>query len=265
MSAIPLPSSMKNKKVGLYGLSGDPPTGKGGHLGIVNFLSNHNIFDEIWIIPVFKHMFSSKSNMTLFEHRYKMCELCFLNNNDKESKVKVLNIEELICKERNMKAVGTYDLLKYLNEYYINMNINWTFVLGSDTYNSLMSGKWKKGNDILELLSSIIVCVRPGYDTLVSCTNKKINVSFQNVPALKNISSTCVRSIASTTSSSMLSLLLSLLGKKSIDSIDSDAVHPAVIQYIKDNKLYDSYSSVVPSLLCSASICLTILMSKLYQ
>lgn len=42
----------------LFGLSGDPPTGCGGHVGIVNAVQQMNYFDEIWIIPVYRHMYA---------------------------------------------------------------------------------------------------------------------------------------------------------------------------------------------------------------
>jgi nicotinic acid mononucleotide adenylyltransferase len=41
----------------LFGLSGDPPTGRSGHMGIVNAVTEMNFFDEIWIIPVYRHMY----------------------------------------------------------------------------------------------------------------------------------------------------------------------------------------------------------------
>jgi len=57
----------------LFGLSGDPPTGRGGHVGIVEALllggvdddddgdiqsHLHSYFDEIRILPVYRHTFS---------------------------------------------------------------------------------------------------------------------------------------------------------------------------------------------------------------
>jgi hypothetical protein len=53
------------KRTCLFGTSADPPTGTGGHLGIVTHLasmeSNNNsgdcLFDEVRVLPVYSHMF----------------------------------------------------------------------------------------------------------------------------------------------------------------------------------------------------------------
>lgn len=53
------------KRVCLFGTSANPPTGLGGHAGIVKFLasmirddqSNELLFDEVRVLPVYKHMF----------------------------------------------------------------------------------------------------------------------------------------------------------------------------------------------------------------
>ena len=47
---------MKNtkvKKICLFGTSANPPTGKGGHVGVVEALLQLNAFDEIHIVPVY--------------------------------------------------------------------------------------------------------------------------------------------------------------------------------------------------------------------
>ena len=60
---------MKSKKrqICLFGLSANPPTGKSGHVGIVSYLSEIKSgddesetrrFDEIRVLPVYKHMYS---------------------------------------------------------------------------------------------------------------------------------------------------------------------------------------------------------------
>jgi len=47
------------KKVLLFGTSCDPPTLK-GHSAIVNHLSDTRRFDEVRIMPVYRHMFEDK-------------------------------------------------------------------------------------------------------------------------------------------------------------------------------------------------------------
>ena len=62
--------------VALYGLSANPPTGQGGHATIVSHLRDR--FDEVWVLPVYRHIFDSKANnLAPYEHRKKMCELAF--------------------------------------------------------------------------------------------------------------------------------------------------------------------------------------------
>ena len=107
------------RSVCLFGTSADPPTGVGGHRGIVMALSNLVLpaarqpsasagenscgrsaaagsgsivgkkvetssprqqlrFDEIQVIPVYKHMFNSKrGNQTSYNDRLEMCRLAF--------------------------------------------------------------------------------------------------------------------------------------------------------------------------------------------
>jgi nicotinic acid mononucleotide adenylyltransferase len=47
-----------NKKICLFGLSADPPTGYGGHVGIVQALKQMGEWDEIWVLPVYRHTFA---------------------------------------------------------------------------------------------------------------------------------------------------------------------------------------------------------------
>mmetsp|Transcript_5492 Transcript_5492/g.7996 ORF Transcript_5492/g.7996 Transcript_5492/m.7996 type:complete len:82 (+) Transcript_5492:80-325(+) len=75
-------STHARKRVCLFGLSANPPTGSGGHLGVVSYLASlphnywqdsvdngHSIeefanketyFDEVRVLPVYQHMFSEK-------------------------------------------------------------------------------------------------------------------------------------------------------------------------------------------------------------
>ena len=76
----------EKRKVCLFGLSANPPTGMGGHAGIVSYLSSmksdvssstdedgrgQSLFDEIRVLPVYKHMFSVSArpiNWTLYRN-----------------------------------------------------------------------------------------------------------------------------------------------------------------------------------------------------
>lgn len=50
----------RRKQVCLFGLSGDPPTGDSGHVGIVKTLSSMDDFDQVRVLPVYSHTFSVK-------------------------------------------------------------------------------------------------------------------------------------------------------------------------------------------------------------
>ena len=65
----------KREVVAFFGSSVNPPTGKFGHGGIVDTLVATNKFDEIWINPVFRHIYAAKRGLQPFEHRKAMCEL----------------------------------------------------------------------------------------------------------------------------------------------------------------------------------------------
>lgn len=54
------------RRVCLFGTSANPPTGEGGHTGIITHLSSLELksgeneqqtFDEVRVLPVYKHMF----------------------------------------------------------------------------------------------------------------------------------------------------------------------------------------------------------------
>lgn len=56
-------SGMKERRrsVCLFGLSADPVTGNEGHVGIVKALQQHDEWDEIWVLPVYRHTFSVRN------------------------------------------------------------------------------------------------------------------------------------------------------------------------------------------------------------
>ena len=67
--------STMRRRVCLFGTSADPPTGDGGHLGIVRHLISLN-FDEVRVLPVYRHMFGSKrGRQAPFQDRVAMCRL----------------------------------------------------------------------------------------------------------------------------------------------------------------------------------------------
>lgn len=63
----------KRKEVLLYGTSANPPTGLQGHMGAVAYC--RQFVDEVWILPVYQHIYSTKRQLAPFAHRVNMCNL----------------------------------------------------------------------------------------------------------------------------------------------------------------------------------------------
>jgi hypothetical protein len=55
-------NNARRKQVCLFGLSADPPTGNGGHVGIARTLSVDKVFDEVRILPVYRHQFNVRTD-----------------------------------------------------------------------------------------------------------------------------------------------------------------------------------------------------------
>jgi nicotinic acid mononucleotide adenylyltransferase len=138
------------KSIALFGLSANPPTGLGGHQGIVRSLVLLDKFDEVWIVPVYQHMFASKRNQLLpFEQRLEMCTLSFSGESKEHCKVIISRLEqeatEYYSKKRGLEfRVGTIDLIDYI--YHNRDDIKLTVTLGLDTFVDLARGKWKQAD-----------------------------------------------------------------------------------------------------------------------
>lgn len=209
------------KKVILLGLSGNPPTGDSGHRGIVRAIEKLYSYDEIWILPVYQHTFNSKRNLLPFEIRMRLCELNFGDFKN----CKVLPIErDLFLYHKNIsgeeKPIGTIDLLKYLNNQY--NKFDFTFCLGGDTFNDLISGKWNDDDELIKT-TNLLVINRQGYEINNEILQKKNTKSLRilTINTLDEVSSTLI--------------------KKSLNDDNEYAMeklYPLVYYYIKRNNLY---------------------------
>ncbi|MFO0727049.1 MAG: hypothetical protein U1E65_24930 [Myxococcota bacterium] len=233
----------KTKTVLLFGTSGNPPTGREGHAGIVEWgaktlrvdmpddkepknAREQVAMDEVWVLPVYKHAFASKSNLLPFEHRFSMAKIGFENLPGLEGRVQVKDTERVVIEAAMAKAkaegkkaglseeesvkqmrVGTIDIVRHLMAEH--PDTQFVLALGGDTYLDLLGGKWKEG-DTLQQLLPIVALPRAGV------TSK---ATAENGPKLSDISSTKVRE------SHDLEFLASVL-------------HPDVLKYILDHKLY---------------------------
>lgn len=138
------------KNIALFGLSGNPPTGERGHVGIIKSLIATGLFDEIWVIPVYVHIYSSKRNLAPYLDRIEMCRLSMTQHSTSSCQVQVLEIEREVyewCMTRSgdeTYRVGSIDTLRFIVIKYPDVKIN--LILGADTFQDLVSGRWKEAD-----------------------------------------------------------------------------------------------------------------------
>lgn len=142
-------------RIALFGISANPPTGLHGHQGMVRRLCQTEMFDEVWIIPVYTHIYPEKRRLLSdFECRMDMCRLCFEEESTPMTTVKVLPIEKDAFQLRNSSTecnggdstiyLGTIDIIDYIREKCCNEEDTLTIVLGGDTFMDLINEKWKQ-------------------------------------------------------------------------------------------------------------------------
>ncbi|KAL7694624.1 putative nicotinate/nicotinamide nucleotide adenylyltransferase [Plasmopara halstedii] len=209
----------------LFGLSANPPTGQRGHMGIVQHC--RNLYDEIWLMPVYQHIYSSKRQLAPFEHRVEMCRLALETlraQNDGGAKLKVIEEERNMYEDSvSMSGIpkklqlGSIDLVHYLRNKY--RNTNFTMLLGGDTYLDLLAGKWKRGDELRKLVKLLVVD-RKGVDSTWRDQNVAEDcVTYIHVPQLDDVSSTIARNTTDYAEAA-----------KYLD--------PVVLDYIVQHKLY---------------------------
>ncbi|KAL7546917.1 hypothetical protein ACHAWF_010243 [Thalassiosira exigua] len=230
----------QRKRVCLFGTSADPPTGEGGHLGIGRHLASMD-FDEVRVLPVYRHMFGNKrGKQAPFQTRVEMCRLLF-----KDVPKVCISEAERICFERASEGlgedeksslrIGTADLLDMLTTE--EPDVDFTLAFGSDTFIDLTSGKWKRTDDLLDMVGHRMVVFRrlPGADNSDSDDTEQLlrenmgkwqridyghsSIRIVEIPTLTNVSSSVVR--ASTNESVLKEMLAS-----------------DVLDYIKQKRMY---------------------------
>ncbi len=95
------------QRILIFGSSCNPPT-QSGHLQIVSYFSGD--YDEIWVLPVYRHIFDTKRNLAPFERRVEMSKLTFrsvLNAVVKET-------EKDVSLLHSGAQTGTIDVLRHL-------------------------------------------------------------------------------------------------------------------------------------------------------
>lgn len=130
-------------------------------------------------------------------------------------------VEHLQAQGQPDLRMGTVDLVEFLLAQ--NPDASFTLLLGGDTYADLRDGKWKRGDELLQLVR-LLVMQRKGFEDDSEATAAKEQhdsdrVRFVFNPALSDISSTTVRTM---TDAEQL----------------REAVGPAVAEYITTHKLF---------------------------
>ncbi|KAG6611828.1 nicotinate (nicotinamide) nucleotide adenylyltransferase [Phytophthora cinnamomi] len=190
------------REVLLFGLSANPPTGAAGHMGVVRHC--RPMFDEVWLLPVYQHIYSSKRQLAPFEHRAEMCRLALASlqrESDAGAALKVVQ-EEREMFERAAAAsgraeqlrLGSIDLVLYLRAKH--RDTSFTMLLGGDTYADLLAGKWKRGDELMQLVKLLVVDRKGVESPWREQQQTHGRVQYLHVPELGDVSSTQVRATA---------------------------------------------------------------------
>ncbi|KNC82773.1 hypothetical protein SARC_04949 [Sphaeroforma arctica JP610] len=225
------------KTVLLYGLSAHPPANTGGHQGYVKYFTHQDWVDEMWVLPVYKHMYLEKQNLISFEHRFRMSQIAFEENRDVNAgnKAKVLDTEKVCIEQAIQDAllqgsdlskvrVGTFQIVEYLKEKH--PDTHFCFVMGGDTFNDLLDGKWTNTEE-LRAAVGIVHIPRIGYEVPAEALGTLLpppvgTATSVDIPSMTDVSSTKIRNLAA---------------KGDYEGVEK-LVDPRVAEYMRENKLY---------------------------
>ncbi|RLN44902.1 hypothetical protein BBJ29_001822 [Phytophthora kernoviae] len=202
-------SMTSRREVLLFGLSANPPTGLSGHMGVIS------------------HCRSFKRQLAPFHHRVEMCRLALQSltqyRND-GAQLKVVEEEREMFESMAAKSdcpeqlrLGSIDLVQFLLEKH--PDTSFTMLLGGDTHEDLLAGKWKRGDELMQLVKLLVVDRKGVESHWRQEQDTQDRVTYVNVPQLSDVSSTMVRGTADRA-----------LLEKCLDS--------SVLEYIEKNKLY---------------------------
>lgn len=122
-----------SKIIGLFGSSFNPP--HRGHQAVIQDLSQKDLFDEIWLIPVFRHPFNK--DLAPLEHRLAMLQrLC----QTLPPTVHINLIEQELAAEKSY-AIDTVMALQKRHP-----QCRFSLILGSDLKDSLH--RWHRYEDL---------------------------------------------------------------------------------------------------------------------
>jgi nicotinic acid mononucleotide adenylyltransferase len=193
------------RRVSILGFSANPPTDSTGHAGIIQHLISSEEYDEIWVLPVYVHIFTTKRDLERFEHRLAMCRLLATSLSTSKVLVKASDLERTVYLDEYNKhlisnplgnpnvevKIGTIDIIRYIRATYKDYDLL-SINLGADSYNDLVIGKWKHH---VALLSEICIQVffREGFADPLPKPSIAKEIRFIQLKGLKDTSSTVVR------------------------------------------------------------------------
>lgn len=185
------------------------------------------------MLPVYVHMFASKRNdmennsSVTYDDRVEMCRLAFERHSTKTTKVVVTRAEQevFLWNQKELKNSGagksgkartsSYDLVQFLMAKH--PGVEFSFLVGTDTYQDLKMGKWRNSEELLQIVNMVVVDrlgVKPDTEDLLA------TVEVHHPPMLTDISSTKIRTA-------------------SVEELESTlAIDPPVLEYMRRNRLF---------------------------
>ncbi|MDR8391574.1 nicotinate (nicotinamide) nucleotide adenylyltransferase [Aliifodinibius sp. S!AR15-10] len=191
-------------RVGIFGGTFDPV--HNGHISIVRSFIKSGLIDEMWILPSPSPPHKTDKEITSFDHRKKMLELVFSNDEN----IKISDIEEKL-------PLPSYTIhtLQYLKQKYPDNKFY--LCIGGDSLADFKN--WYRAEKIAGQ-TDLLVAERPEADGRDVSEKFLQNTQFvEHTPV--NISATEVRKEL----------------QKNGEGLQ-DQVPPEVLQYIRDNGLY---------------------------
>jgi nicotinate (nicotinamide) nucleotide adenylyltransferase len=152
------------RRILLFGSSANPPTGAGGHLGLVRWAARRDAqpelggpLDAIWVLPVYRHVYPEKAELAPFEDRVRMCELTFEGEGGPVP-VEVSRVEAEAAGASGPEGPphGTLDVIEQLEARHPDARFG--LLLGADTAEDLRAGRWRRS---AELLARVPLVVAP--------------------------------------------------------------------------------------------------------
>jgi nicotinate (nicotinamide) nucleotide adenylyltransferase len=186
---------VRPRRVGFFGASLNPPTW--GHVMIVKHFAAE--LDEVWVAPVYQHIYESKSHLAAFRDRCDMARASFAANHmGGRSNIRVVEVEREAFEAQaagtgagtTVTRVGTVDVLAFLRARH--PDVQFVLILGADTFLDLAAvpSKWKRGEELLAT-TPVAVFSRLGSTALPSELPR--GVELHAVPGLGFHSSTLAR------------------------------------------------------------------------